>query len=164
MKKADKNFFITALLLTFMLTKTLNAMQDTKEIWKDIQGYSGHQVSNLGQVKSIDHYIKFHNVKTRSISERLKKGRIRVLDINKYGYYMVRLKSKGKYHSVHRLVCEAFLPNPNNLPSINHKNGIKTDNRVENLEWCTVQYNNVHAFKNGLRSNYWGANAHLNKI
>lgn len=96
-------------------------MKNTEEVWKSINGYPGHEVSNLGRVRSIDHFVPFHNVHTKNIGSRLLKGRIRTLDVNKYGYLMVRLKSKGKYHAVHRLVCEAFIPNPNNLPCINHK-------------------------------------------
>lgn len=131
------------------------------EEWKEIEGYEGHMVSNLGRVKSIDHYIKCHDVNTRKASKRLLRGRIRTLDINRYGYCMVRMKSKGKYHAVHRLVCMAFIPNPNNCKEINHKNGIKTDNRLENLEWCTASQNQKHAFSIGLRNRYWGANAGL---
>lgn len=132
-----------------------------EEVWKLIDGYPGHEVSSLGRVRSIDHMIPFHCVRTRQISYRLKKGRVRVLDINKYGYCMVRLKNKGKYHAVHRLVCDAFISNPKNLPSINHKDGNKKNNHINNLEWCTVADNTRHAFANGLRSRYWGANARV---
>lgn len=120
------------------------------EIWKPINGYDGHEVSNLGRIRSIDHYVNGHNVHTRKLYKKLVKGRIRTLDTNKYGYFMVRLKSKGKYHTVHRLVCEAFLANEQNLPSINHKDFNKKNNHVSNLEWCTVAHNNRHYMEKGV--------------
>lgn len=97
-----------------------------KEIWKDIVGFEGYQVSSLGRVRSF-------------------KGTIRVLSPNKSSRYcQVTLFREGErhYRKIHRLVAEAFIPNPNNLPFVNHKNEDKTDNRVENLEWCDAKYNN----------------------
>lgn len=102
-----------------------------KEIWKDVQNWEGlYQVSNFGNVRTL-HYKKpylMHPV------------------IDKKGYARVSfvVKNSKKYfrYGVHRLVAEAFIPNPNNLPCINHKDEDKTNNRVDNLEWCTVEYNN----------------------
>ena len=98
------------------------------EIWKDIEGYEGlYEVSNLGNVKSLNK----------------RKGRILKPIKDHFGYLRVNLyNSEYKIHKVHRLVAEAFIPNPNNYPIINHKDEDKTNNRVENLEWCDHKYNN----------------------
>lgn len=96
------------------------------EEWKDIKGYEGlYQISNEGRVKNI------------------KRDTLRVFNDNGYGYYMVLLSKNGKKKPfyVHRLVAEAFIQNPNNLPQVNHKNENKHLNIVENLEWCDSKYN-----------------------
>ena len=101
------------------------------EVWKPVVGYEGlYEVSNIGRVRSIN----FH-----------KSGKAKVMrpSLNTWGYPIVDLRKNSKRHSytVHRLVALAFIPNPDNLPEINHKNEIKNDNTVENLEWCTRKYN-----------------------
>ena len=73
---------------------------------------------------------------------------------DKYGYFRIVLKENGliKFFYIHRLIAEYFIYNPKNKPCVNHINGIKTDNSIQNLEWCTVSENNIHASKNGLLS------------
>lgn len=105
------------------------------EIWKDIAGYEGlYQVSNWGRVKSL----------WFSKEKILKGGR------NNKGYLSVLLCKDGKIkrHLIHRLVAEAFIPNPLNLSEVNHKSEDKLDNRVENLEWCDHKYNNNYGTRN----------------
>ena len=113
-----------------------------REIWKDIKGYEGlYQVSNYGRVKSFNCEVNcYPNAK------RIIKGRIRKAPIDKDGYYRIGLSKvhKQKHYYVHRLVAEAFLPNPNNYKSINHKDENKKNKRADNLEWCTIRYNNLY--------------------
>lgn len=110
-----------------------------KEIWKDIKGYEGlYQVSNLGNVRSVDRVVNYKDGR-----KRLWKGRILKPKKDRYGYLLCDLckKSKVKTITIHRLVAETFLPNPNNLPEINHKDENKDNNCVSNLEFCSHLYN-----------------------
>lgn len=114
-----------------------------EEIWKDIKGYEGlYQVSNLGRVKSLDKIIVTIDRKNRCQKEKILK-----LQISKYGYNVITLWNNNisKQFKVHRLVAIAFIPNPNNLPQINHIDEDKLNNKIDNLEWCTALENNHHS-------------------
>lgn len=116
-----------------------------KEIWKDIKDYEGlYQVSNLGRVKSLSRIAKLRNV-VRKVPERLLKP-----TIGGRGYLYVGLGKEGKTNriAVHILVAKTFIENTLNLPFINHKDEDKTNNCVDNLEWCTPKYNINYGTRN----------------
>lgn len=110
----------------------------TKEIWKDIRGYEGmYQVSNLGCVKSLSRVV-YRSDGTNSILPE------KIMKPSKNTYLYARLRKNGinKHLAIHRLVCEAFIENPLNLPCVNHKDNNPLNNHISNLEWCTYHYNN----------------------
>lgn len=105
-----------------------------EEIWKPIEGYEDYEISNYGRVKSL----------------KYGKEKIKSLWIKKKGYRNIVLykDGKGKSELVHRLVAQAFIPNPDNLPFINHKDENPSNNHVDNLEWCTNYYNSNYGSRN----------------
>lgn len=120
-----------------------------QEIWKDIKGYEGlYQVSNLGRVKSVERITKRFN--GHKICEYNEKEKILKHNLNKKSYATIGLCKDGKErkYKVHRLVAETFIPNPDNLPQINHKDENKLNNNVNNLEFCTNIYNANYGTRN----------------
>lgn len=116
------------------------------EVWKDIKDYEGlYQSSTFGRARSLDTYRKGKND-----SLRFCKGKILKPSTNKDGYLQVKLFKNGKKKAyyVHRLVAEAFIPNPDNLPCVNHKDENPQNNSVNNLEWCSYTYNNNYGTRN----------------
>lgn len=109
------------------------------QVWKQVKGYEGlYEVSNFGNVKSLARFGT--------------KGKIMNARDNGKGYYRIKLtkNNKEKMMMLHRIIAEAFIPNVENKRCVNHINGIKTDNRIENLEWCTHSENRIHAINIGL--------------
>lgn len=125
--------------------KNLSLEDMEGEIWKDIEDYEGlYQISNMGRIKRLSRKSTDKNGNTSILKEKMLKQHL-----TKIGYLDISLtkNKKQKHYYVHRLVGFAFIPNPKNKKTINHKNEIKTDNRVENLEWMTQAENNVYGTK-----------------
>lgn len=117
-----------------------------EEIWKTVPNTGGrYQVSSEGRIKSLSF------LKTGNKSSFLTKERIIKPGTDKDGYYVFvySIESQRTTKRVHRVVAETFIPNPENLPQVNHKNSIRNDNRVENLEWVSARDNMMHGIKYG---------------
>lgn len=119
------------------------------EEWKniDIEEIYGYQVSNKGRIKALAKNVKYSDGRLRYYEEKILKN-----SIDTKGYYFIRLytiNNKILQLRVHRLVCQAFLENPENKPCVNHKDGNRLNADLENLEWCTISENNKDAFERG---------------
>ena len=118
---------------------------------RDIKGFEGlYAITRSGRVWSYPKKWKSGRGVVRSHA-----GRYLRIGVDDDGYRQVGLSKGGKYFSrkIHRLIAEAFIPNPRGLPQVNHINGIKVDNRLRNLEWCTGRYNTQEAYRMGLTNN-----------
>ena len=127
------------------------------EEWRSIEGWEGYEISSFGNVRSYRncHGKIINNFHTLYLN-RLRSG---------YIYHILK-NGRGNYKNfaAHRLVATAFIPNPLNKPQVNHKNGLKYDNKVENLEWCTAQENTIHAYVTGLTIPLKGSKRYNAKI
>jgi hypothetical protein len=121
-----------------------------KERWKPIEGYEGlYEVSDTGKVRSLERVVKrgngFLNIPSKEKEP---------VEVHGYLYFSLFKEGKERRYAAHRLVAQHFIENPDNKPQINHLNGNKKDNRVQNLEWATQSENNYHALRTGLRKQY----------
>lgn len=127
------------------------------EEWRDIEGFDGfYQVSNTGKIRS----------QGDNRGNKSGKWRLRSLSANPDGYLKVRLMHKGKDKTcgIHTLVAKAFIPNPNNYETVNHKDGNKTNNNVDNLEWADRSQQMIHAYQNGLKMPMRGSKHSQSKL
>lgn len=125
---------------------------NTTEVWLDIKGYEGYyQISNLGRVRSLDREIKVSDTRYRQPRRVVRRGRILKHTRSGSDRQLVFLQREGIATNVaiHRLVALHFIPNPENLPVVNHINHDHHDNRSTNLEWCTQSHNIQHAIDAG---------------
>lgn len=117
-------------------------MENQEEIWKDIVGYEGlYKISNNGVVKSLKRRVN-NAYNGRTVNEK-------IISMDNWEYPRVLLSKHGKQktHPLHRILAIAFIPNPENKKTVNHINGIKSDFRLENLEWNTHSENLIHAYQ-----------------
>lgn len=116
-----------------------------KTKWRSVVGYEGlYEVSNDGRVRTVEHITNGHAIMSTELS-------IKIYKSQRYARVRLYRDGKSKDYMVHRIVAEAFIPNPDNKPQVNHIDGNRSNNRVENLEWCTASENQRHAYRTGLK-------------
>lgn len=136
-----------------------------EEKWKDIPGYEGlYQASNLGNIRSVTRVHRY--IKKGKLCFRTRLGHTLSPNINNHGYlYLCLCKNKHRWYAkVHRLVAITFLSNPNNFTDVNHKDGNKKNNIIENLEWCSHSENQKHAIRHGLNMKPYAAGLYKKAI
>lgn len=164
MKKADQTLLIFVG-LSYLYSANFKDMTNIEEIiWSKAPGYNRYLVSNTGTVKSISRTVRCKSGYFRTTKEKLMKP-----TINIFGYPTLKLFPDGcnrrsRTAFIHRIVLLAFVENKNNYPCVNHKNGIKTDNRLENLEWCSYSQNSKHAIETGLQKIKYGSETYISKL
>lgn len=139
-------FYKAPNIITYVRFNNIYVVMNT-EIWKDIENFEGlYQISNLGRVRSVDRVVHILDPKSNREYNRHFPECIKSTNLDTKGYVMVTLKKDGKTsrYRIHRLVAKAFIPNPNNLPQVNHKDENKENNCMSNLEWCTNDYNGTY--------------------
>ena len=112
--------------------------------WETVKGFVDYEATKCGRIRR-----KGGIVAPKGMTPYFLKGKELSFSHDRYGYLKTALRKGGKRHhkTVHRIIAETFIPNTRNYPVVNHKNGIKDDNRVENLEWCSFSYNTRHSFR-----------------
>lgn len=148
------------------LSKFARVKSLSNEIWLPVKNYENfYHISNMGRLKILDRVCWKSNKKkdvTKFKCERLSAG---VPNDKGYPQHILINENSDKWtRMIHLIVAEHFIPNPENKPQVNHKNGIKTDNRVENLEWVTAKENSQHAYETGLTKAIFGDNHYQAKI
>lgn len=151
---------------TFYIMQTQLELSE-QEIWKDVVDYEGqYEVSNTGKLRYVPKTImRFRKDTGKSHAIHIK-GKTSFGSLNKKGYFDVKLWKDGTSKSIviHRLIAQSYIPNPSKLPQVNHIDGVKTNNRVENLEWCDNAHNVKHAYVLGLAVGLKGEKQNGSKI